>query len=72
MEKTAWRLAIAAWFSGAALIYALHLLVGEVDSRDLRWWLDAGLYVVAFLYFLALGELHDFFLRYLGRRSGKY
>lgn len=71
VEQKAWNLAIDFWIAGAVLIYILHHLIGEVGSRDVRWWLDAGLYVVAFFYILMLGPLHDFFLRRLDAKTPK-
>ena len=69
MNKKAWTLAIAAWLVGAVLLYVIHILVGDIGSRDLRWWIDAALYVVGFLYFLAIGALHDLFLKWVYRRA---
>ena len=70
-SNKAWSLAIAAWLVGAGLLYAIHVLVGELRSADLRWWLDAALFVVAFFYFLAIGPLHDLFLLRIYRRSSQ-
>lgn len=69
LDKKAWTMAITAWLAGVALLYAIHICIGEVDSRSLRWWLDAGLYAVGFFYFLALGALHDLCLKWLYQRS---
>ncbi|WP_313483171.1 hypothetical protein [Stutzerimonas kunmingensis] len=71
MNKKAWTMAIAAWLAGAVLLYVIHFMVGEIDSRDLRWWLDAVLYAAGFFYFLAIGPLHDLFLKWVYRRSSK-
>lgn len=62
-SKRAWSLALITWVIGAVLLVAAHFAIGEIDSRNVRWWLDAGLYVVAFFYFLAIGPLHEYFLR---------
>jgi len=69
LNRKAWTLAIAAWLVGAAVLYAVHILVGDIGSRDLRWWIDAALYVVGFFYFLAIGPLHDLFLKWGYRRA---
>ncbi|QUE74394.1 hypothetical protein [Stutzerimonas stutzeri] len=71
LNKKAWTLAITTWLAGALLLYVIHILVGEISSRDLRWWIDAGLYAVGFFYFLAIGALHDLFLGWVYRRSSK-
>lgn len=65
-NNKAWTLAIAAWLAGAAALYAFHIVVGEISSRDLRWWIDAVVYAVGFFYFLTIGALHDLFF---GRRK---
>lgn len=64
----AWTLAIVTWLVGAALLYWVHWLIGDIRSRDVRWWLDALLYVVSFFYVLALGSFHDFFLGRIYRK----
>lgn len=69
LNRKAWTLAIAAWLVGAAVLYAVHILVGDIGSRDLRWWIDAALYAIGFLYFLAIGALHDLFLKWVYRRA---
>lgn len=70
-NNKAWTMTIAVWLAGVMLLYVIHALVGEISSRDLRWWIDAGLYVVGFLYFLAIGALHDLFLKWVYRRSSQ-
>lgn len=69
LNRKAWTLAIAAWLLGALILYGVHFLAGEISSRDLRWWIDAGLYAVGFFYFLAIGALHDLFLKWVYRRA---
>ncbi|EQM76398.1 hypothetical protein NA644_12325 [Pseudomonas stutzeri] len=69
LNRKAWTLAIATWLVGAAVLYTIHILVGEISSRDLRWWIDAGLYVVEFFFFLSIGALHDLFLKWVYRRA---
>jgi len=69
LNRKAWTLAIAAWLVGALILYGLHFLAGEISSRDLRWWIDAALYAIGFLYFLAIGALHDLFLKWVYRRT---
>lgn len=69
LNRKAWTLAIAAWLVGALILYGLHFLAGEISSRDLRWWIDAALYAIGFLYFLAIGALHDLFLKWVYRRA---
>lgn len=65
----AWTLAIIVWLIGAGLLYWLYWLIGDIRSRDVRWWLDALWFVVGSLYLLALGSLHDYFLGWLYRRK---
>jgi len=65
----AWTLTFIIWLTGAALLYFIHHLIGSIRDSDIRWWLDAGLYVVAFCYFLVIGPLHGFFLNRLCSKS---
>lgn len=67
----AWTLAIVAWLVGVALLYSIHWMIGDLTSRDLRWWLDALLYVVGFFYLFALGALHDIFFARLCSKAEK-
>lgn len=69
LNRKAWTLAIAAWLIGAVLLYLIHILIGEISSRDLRWWIDAGMYAVGFFYFLAIGPMHDLFLKWIYHRT---